>query len=1488
MTQLSLSLFGPPRVALDGNPIHIARRKATALLAYLAVSGQSHSRDWLATLLWPESDQSKARGNLRRILSEIKGTLGESWLEIEREQARLRGQADLPKDQSIWLDVVVFQENLRVGEAHNHPGTALCPDCLPFLEAAVALYQDDFMAGFSLKDCPAYDEWQFFQAEEFRGQLTQALVRLSGHAAAAQDYNSAIGYARRWLALDPLHEPAHQQLMALYDQSGQRSAALRQYRRCLQVLERELGVPPSQETTTLYERIQSGDLSPDHPGAETITPVIGDQDEVINQVLMSQILPAGTVTFLFTDIQGSTPLWESQPEKMAAALKIHNAVLRQAIAAHGGRVFKTVGDSFQAAFVTAPQALDAAIQGQRNLRETSWNELGELKVRMGLHTGKADLDSDGDEYAVSHTKNRVARIMSAAYGGQVLLSLVTAELLRGHLPEDVNLEDLGEHQLKGLRHPEQLYQVRAPGLPQQSFPPLWTGATQAEPQQERPAIEAQDVKMAQLADIPSHLPSQHTPFFGRERELGRLADFLARSRASQVQAVFISGDPGCGKTALMTAFAQKAMQAYSDLVVVQGNCNAFSGVGDPYLPFREVLNQLTGDVTGQYAAIPISNQQAQRLWARSPGVIQQLVQHSYYLVDRMIPGDALLGRAKTLSQGDTGWLNTLQDAIDRARAISSELPRSALLEQYASLLRVLGDDSPVLLLLDDLQWVDQSSLHLLAYLSQRLQGARVCLVCAFRPEEVTLPRDGERHPLVPILNDFKRRFGEITIDLQKTNDQTGRLFLDALLDSEPNQLGLDFRDRFFERTQGHPLFTVELLRAMQNRGDLVRDPDRGWVEGQVLRWDHLPTRVEAVIAERVDRLDDHLRGILAVASIEGEVFTTQVIAQVEGLSERTLYRALTQELAVQHQLVRETGDVLVGGQYLGRYRFAHALFQEYFYQGLGTGERRLLHGEVATALETLYIGQTNRILAELAHHFIEAGWIEQAIIYLQKAGDAASAQYANDEAVSFYSQALELVPKADLGTQFDLLEKRIAIYELQGKRDLQAADISRMEQIARGLENPIKQATAAKAKGELAEQRGDYQGAIQAHEQAFEKSKESGDRNFEGYSLRNLGKGYWYLGKVEKAISYYEQALAIANESGDRLLEGVSLGSLGLTTYFLGQFEKAIGYYQQALTIAKEIGDWRLEGERVGMLGRAYKNLGQVAKAIGYYEQALAIAKEIGDRGGEGEWLGRLGTAYTYLGSLEKALVYYEQALAIAREISDRGGEGLWLNTLGFTYHSLGQVEKALGYWEKALVIAQGIGNLSLEGLSLGNLGLGYVTLERLEKALDYYKQALAIHQEINDQRSEGYLLDLLGNVYTDLEHWSAAQDAFQKTLTLRSELGQTHLTMESRAGLARLALAQGELENTKKQTNLILTYLDAGNSLDGTEYPFRIYLTLYKGLRASEDPRADEILKNAYSILQDRANHITDEHLRNSFIENIPWRREIMALWQQQYQLSD
>jgi len=256
MSTVMVYLLGSPRLERDGHALALQYRKNLALLAYLAVTGEPHTREALIALLWPELEPSRARANLRRNLSLLMQALGGDVLAVEGDLIGLDAAADL------WLDVIQFRRLLRSQKDHGHAETEICPDCLVALERAVALYRGDFLAGFTLPDSLAFDDWQFFQSEGVRQELASALERLVRGHSAREAYEPAISYARRWLALDPLHEPVHRHLMVLYARAGQRAAALRQYEECARILEDELGLSPSRETTALYEEIRhSRDLS---------------------------------------------------------------------------------------------------------------------------------------------------------------------------------------------------------------------------------------------------------------------------------------------------------------------------------------------------------------------------------------------------------------------------------------------------------------------------------------------------------------------------------------------------------------------------------------------------------------------------------------------------------------------------------------------------------------------------------------------------------------------------------------------------------------------------------------------------------------------------------------------------------------------------------------------------------------------------------------------------------------------------------------------------------------------------------------------------------------------------------------------------------------------------------------------------------------------------------------------------------------------------
>lgn len=270
MSTFNLYLFGAPRLERDGEPLPIRRRKGMALLVYLAFTGKPHSREALAALLWPDHDHSNALSNLRRELSRLKKDAGlaasEELFHADRQQLSLSPEL------SLAVDVGEFKALMSAARQHEHEPGAVCRECMERLSRAVALYTGDFLSGFTLPDAPEFDDWQFFEAESLRLSLSQALQQLHLWHTGQGEYNQALGYVRRWLALDPLHEPAQRELMALYARTGQHAAALRQYDESVRLLDAELGVAPEPETTALYQAIRTRQFPPAQEPVATRSP----------------------------------------------------------------------------------------------------------------------------------------------------------------------------------------------------------------------------------------------------------------------------------------------------------------------------------------------------------------------------------------------------------------------------------------------------------------------------------------------------------------------------------------------------------------------------------------------------------------------------------------------------------------------------------------------------------------------------------------------------------------------------------------------------------------------------------------------------------------------------------------------------------------------------------------------------------------------------------------------------------------------------------------------------------------------------------------------------------------------------------------------------------------------------------------------------------------------------------------------------------------
>ncbi len=360
-----------------------------------------------------------------------------------------------------------------------------------------------------------------------------------------------------------------------------------------------------------------------------------------------------------------------------------------------------------------------------------------------------------------------------------------------------------------------------------------------------------------------------------------------------------------------------------------------------------------------------------------------------------------------------------------------------------------------------------------------------------------------------------------------------------------------------QRTGANPLFVIELLHDLRERGYLRRNAEGDWVVDRSLDWSALPARVEGVIEGRVGRLEKDLRTMLTVASVEGEEFGAETVARVVGIGEREAVRRLSEDLAKQHGLVVSAGVRKLTSGRISRYQFHHRLVREYLYGRLDPAERAYYHEDMAKALETLYEDQTDDVAVQLAWHFEEAGLDRKAAAYYRRAGELASAAYANDEALLHLCRSLELTPEKDVRTRLELLLARETVYERQGKRSEQDADLSALAGLAAGLKDGRAQAEVSLRRANLARLTANY-GAASTHAQAaVAQAEQAGDALIAAQGYAMLGLVLRHQGNFGEAGEWLDLALEQAQSANDDNLLGQITYWAGLNQYSSDQLDIA-------------------------------------------------------------------------------------------------------------------------------------------------------------------------------------------------------------------------------------------------------------------------------------------------------------------------------------------
>jgi WD40 repeat protein/class 3 adenylate cyclase len=504
---LQIRLLGQFDIRLDGKRVMIPSRAGQSLLAYLALTaGTPHRREKLAGIFWPDTTDENARKNLRQELWRIRKAV--SAQQSTEGDYLLADEFTLTfnREAGYWLDVSQMQR----------------PDLdLQSLIANLSLYQGELLPGF-------YDEWITLERERIQTIFDARMDQLLEGLITAERWIAVQEWGERWLTLSSAREPAYRALMLASGVRGDMTKVASLYQRCTDELQEYLGVEPSAETRALYDGLLKGAKSP---------------------LRTSAAQPSGTITFLFTDIEGSTRLLEKMGDQYAVALGEHHEILRTAVQKWDGREVDTQGDAFFVTFTRAIDAVQCAAEAQRALAAHPWHQGENLRVRMGLHTGEPLIASTG---YVGMDVHRAARIGDAGHGGQILLSQTTRELVIQDLPEGMTIQDLGEHRLKDMKYPSSIYQLVVDGLPA-DFAPIRTKFTGTE----SPTPGEAPFKGLQFFD-----EGDSDLFFGRETLTAKL---IHRLRDAHFLSVII-GASGSGKSSLVRAGLVPALKKGGALI----------------------------------------------------------------------------------------------------------------------------------------------------------------------------------------------------------------------------------------------------------------------------------------------------------------------------------------------------------------------------------------------------------------------------------------------------------------------------------------------------------------------------------------------------------------------------------------------------------------------------------------------------------------------------------------------------------------------------------------------------------------------------------------------------------------------------------------------------------------------------------------------------------------------------------------------------------
>lgn len=652
---------------------------------------------------------------------------------------------------------------------------------------------------------------------------------------------------------------------------------------------------------------------------------------------------------------------------------------------------------------------------------------------------------------------------------------------------------------------------------------------------------------------------------------------------------------------------------------------------------------------------------------------------------------------------------------------------------------------PVLLLLEDLHWADESSLFVLHYLARNIKTERIMILATSRPEE--------GHGLAQALADLRgESFAEL--ELKRLGEADVVDLVNRLC--EPNAFPAEFLDNLSGQCAGNPFFVIEMLVHMQNEGLIGQENGTYFLASEDYS---VPGSVEELVNRRLETLEPDTMAMAEYASCIGQDFDRGVVLSIGSL----------RDPAGALERLRATNIIVADNGHVG---FSHAIFRDVVYAGIGGRWKSAYHKEIGEYYETAYADNPDEVMYELARHFSKGGEPLKARDYGLKAGEKAESAFAAEQAIAFYDLALAAVP----GTRDSSTDVEVEILEHLGDvLTLTGEWATANERYAAAIEK----ATGSRTKADLHRRIADNLiklGDSEAGDLECQKALGllGGDESAESARLLMVqGWSFNKIGEFDRADDLFRQGMRIAEKLGMEREIAQGHHSLGTMEWYRGNFDVSLEHFRKAIDIRERLGDTVGLAGSIQNAGAVYHMKGELEKALDNKERAHGLYVKVGDKAGIASSLNNIGIVFYDQGDFDTCLDYYEESAAIKEQIGDLHGLSTTLNNIGIVYSEMGEVDRALEYYDRALELNRRIN--SKHGIIYNQCSLADVLFERgeTESAMAAADEALSLSVEIGAKGEEAWARRNVAKGLWKSGEWAEAEAELDLVLKTFEDIGE-------------------------------------------------------------------------------------------------------------------